>query len=45
MIEISSLSKRFGKITALNELSLNIKKGELLGIIGPNGAGKTTAIR
>lgn len=45
MIEISSLSKRFGKITALNELSLNVKKGELLGIIGPNGAGKTTAIR
>ncbi len=45
MIEISSLSKKFGKITALNELSLNIKKGELLGIIGPNGAGKTTAIR
>lgn len=45
MIEISALTKKFGKITALNELNLNIKKGELLGIIGPNGAGKTTAIR
>lgn len=45
MIEINSLTKRFGKITALNELNLNVKKGELLGIIGPNGAGKTTAIR
>jgi len=45
MIEINSLTKRFGKITALNELNLSVKKGELLGIIGPNGAGKTTAIR
>ncbi len=45
MIEINSLTKGFGKITALNELNLNVKKGELLGIIGPNGAGKTTAIR
>ncbi|MDZ4170926.1 MAG: ABC transporter ATP-binding protein [Methanobacteriaceae archaeon] len=45
MIEINSLTKRFGKITALNQLNLNVKKGELLGLIGPNGAGKTTAIR
>jgi len=45
MISISSLSKYFGKIQALDNLNLDIKKGELLGIIGPNGAGKTTAIR
>jgi len=45
MIEIKSLTKRFGKIVALQQLNLDIKKGELLGIIGPNGAGKTTAIR
>lgn len=45
MIKIESLSKSFGKIKALDNLNLNIKKGELLGIIGPNGAGKTTAIR
>ncbi|MDI6724080.1 MAG: ABC transporter ATP-binding protein [Methanobacterium sp.] len=45
MISISSLSKYFGKIHALDNLNLDIKKGELLGIIGPNGAGKTTAIR
>lgn len=45
MISISSLSKYFGKIHALDNLNLEIKKGELLGIIGPNGAGKTTAIR
>ena len=45
MIKIDSLTKYFGKIQALDNLSLNIKKGELLGIIGPNGAGKTTTIR
>lgn len=45
MIEIESLSKSFGKIKALDNLNLDIKRGELLGIIGPNGAGKTTAIR
>jgi len=45
MININSLSKSFGKIQALDDLNLEIKRGELLGIIGPNGAGKTTAIR
>ena len=45
MIKIESLSKSFGKIKALDNLNLDIKKGELLGIIGPNGAGKTTAMR
>lgn len=45
MIRMESLTKSFGKIKALNNLNLDIKKGELLGIIGPNGAGKTTTIR
>lgn len=45
MINIESLNKSFGKIKALDNLNLEIKRGELLGIIGPNGAGKTTAIR
>jgi ABC-2 type transport system ATP-binding protein len=45
MIRIESLTKSFGRIKALNDLNLEIKRGELLGIIGPNGAGKTTAIR
>lgn len=45
MISIEGLSKSFGSIKALDNLNLDIKKGELLGIIGPNGAGKTTAIR
>ncbi len=45
MINIKSLSKSFGRINALDDLNIEIKRGELLGIIGPNGAGKTTAIR
>lgn len=45
MIKIDSLSKSFGRIQALDNLNLDINRGELMGIIGPNGAGKTTAIR
>lgn len=45
MIKMDSLNKSFGSVNALNNLNLDIKRGELLGIIGPNGAGKTTAIR
>jgi ABC-2 type transport system ATP-binding protein len=45
MVKIDSLNKSFGRIMALDNLNIEVKKGELLGIIGPNGAGKTTAIR
>jgi branched-chain amino acid transport system ATP-binding protein len=42
VVECQSVTKRFGGVVALNNVSLHFKKGELVGIIGPNGAGKTT---
>ncbi|MFW9854998.1 MAG: ATP-binding cassette domain-containing protein, partial [Candidatus Thorarchaeota archaeon] len=45
VIEIKELTKRFKNITALNTVSLNVKRGEVFGLLGPNGAGKTTLIR
>jgi ABC-2 type transport system ATP-binding protein len=43
-IIIKDLVKQFGEITAVNGITLDIKKGELFGLLGPNGAGKTTTI-
>ncbi|MDB6127137.1 MAG: transporter related [Verrucomicrobia bacterium] len=45
MIEVSGLTKRYGNFTAVNELSLAVRPGEVLGLVGPNGAGKTTTLR
>ena len=45
MIRVSNLTKKFGKLVAVNKLNLEIKKGEIFGFIGPNGAGKTTTIK
>ncbi|MDZ4684359.1 MAG: ABC transporter ATP-binding protein [Planctomycetaceae bacterium] len=45
VVVIERLTKRFGEFTALNDLSLTIDAGQILGLIGPNGAGKSTAIR
>jgi ABC-2 type transport system ATP-binding protein len=45
VIHTSSLTKKFGNFTAVDELNLNIRKGEIYGLLGPNGAGKTTTIR
>jgi len=43
-IECNNLTRKFGTFTAVNNLSLKVKKGELFGFLGPNGAGKTTTI-
>ncbi|MGO9557617.1 MAG: ATP-binding cassette domain-containing protein [Acidimicrobiales bacterium] len=45
LIEAERLSKRFGKVQALNELNLTLPFGQVVAILGPNGAGKTTFIR
>lgn len=45
MIVCRDLSKRFGGFTAVQSMSLSIRKGELFGFLGPNGAGKTTTIK
>ncbi|GAK60174.1 putative ABC transporter ATP-binding protein [Candidatus Vecturithrix granuli] len=45
MIEIINLTKRYGNITAVTDISLTIPNGQLFGFLGPNGAGKTTTIK
>lgn len=42
ILKTSKLTKRFGNLIAVNQVGLEIKKGEIIGLIGPNGAGKTT---
>ncbi len=44
-IELVALTKRFGTVTAVNDVSLTVHVGEVMGYLGPNGAGKTTTIR
>jgi len=45
MIEIEGLLKRFGDLTAVDNLNLRIEPGEIFGFLGPNGAGKTTTVK
>lgn len=45
VIEVKNLTKTFGNFTALDQVNLTVKKGEIHGFIGPNGAGKSTTIR
>lgn len=44
-IEIERLTKRFGNLTAVSELTLSVEEGEIYGFLGPNGSGKTTVIK
>lgn len=45
MLELDSLSKKFGSFTAVENLSLKVEVGDIYGFLGPNGAGKTTTIK
>lgn len=45
VIEVNVLTKRFGKVTAVNQITFAVNEGEIFGFLGPNGAGKTTTIR
>jgi drug efflux transport system ATP-binding protein len=44
-VDIQDLTRRFGALTAVSHLSLQVQRGEVLGLLGPNGSGKTTTIR
>ena len=45
MIEVQHLTKRYGRVTAVDDVSFKVEPGEILGFLGPNGAGKTTTMR
>jgi ABC-2 type transport system ATP-binding protein len=45
MIHAEGLTKQFGSLTAVDDLTLNVEEGEVFGFLGPNGAGKTTTVR
>jgi ABC-2 type transport system ATP-binding protein len=45
IIEASGLTKRYGRVTAVDDLSFTVEAGQVVGFLGPNGAGKTTALR
>ena len=45
ILETTELTRRFGNLTAVNDLNLTVAEGEIVGLLGPNGAGKTTVIK
>ena len=45
MIDTENLTKKFGNLTAVDNLTLHVNNGEVFGFLGPNGAGKTTTVR
>jgi ABC-2 type transport system ATP-binding protein len=45
VIEVQHLTKRFGRVTAVQDVDFRVERGEILGFLGPNGAGKTTTMR
>ena len=45
MVEVQHVTKRYGSFTAVDDLSFQVERGEILGFLGPNGAGKTTTMR
>ena len=45
MLELQGLSRRYGDVVALDDLSFTVREGQMFGFVGPNGAGKITAMR
>ena len=45
MLRVEGLSKRYGALTAVRDLSFSIRPGEILGLLGPNGSGKSTTVK
>src|SRR5215216_5257855 len=45
ILETEALTRRFGKLTAVDALTVSVERGEVFGLLGPNGAGKTTVIK